>query len=158
MTVHRWALPLVLVVVVSTAAAARADEPPQPGPRDRCPVCGMFVAGYPNWLAAVELEDGETLFFDGPKDMFRFLLEPGRYVADDVDEDDILAIRVTDYYTTRQIDGTTAFFVAGSDVNGPMGAELVPFATREDAETFRADHGGDAVLAFSDVGPEDIPR
>ncbi len=118
----------------------------------------MFVAGYPNWLAVVEIEDGVTLFFDGPKDMFKFLQKPGRYLSDDVDEDDIVAIRVTDYYTTRQIDATTAFFVVGSDVTGPMGAELVPFATRDDAETFRADHGGDAVLAFSDVGPEDLPR
>jgi len=118
----------------------------------------MFVAGYPNWLAVVELEHGAALFFDGPKDMFKFLQEPGRYVADDVDENDIVAIRVTDYYTTRPIDGTTAFFVVGSDVKGPMGAELVPFATRENAETFRVDHGGDAVLAFSEVGPEDLPR
>ncbi|MEX1309973.1 MAG: nitrous oxide reductase accessory protein NosL, partial [Candidatus Sulfomarinibacteraceae bacterium] len=45
----------------------------------------------------------------------------------------------------------TAFFVAGSDVRGPMGAELVPFATREDAEAFRSDHRGAAVLAFDDI-------
>jgi len=25
----------------------------QPGPKDKCPVCGMFVAGYPNWIAEV---------------------------------------------------------------------------------------------------------
>ncbi len=158
MTVNRWVPPLLLAVVVVTVVTVRADEPLRPGPRDRCPVCGMFVAGYPNWLAAVELEDGVTLFFDGPKDMFRFLHDPEKYGADDVDDDDIVAVWVTDYYTTRPIDGRTALFVVGSDVTGPMGAELVPLATREDADGFRADHGGDAVLAFDDVDPADIPR
>ena len=158
MALHRHVVPFVLAVFIASAVPAFADDPPRPGPRDRCPVCGMFVAGYPNWLAAVELEDGVTLFFDGPKDMFRLLHDPDRYLSDEVNDDDIVAIRVTDYYTTRPIDGRTAFFVVGSDVTGPMGAELVPFATRKDADTFRADHGGDTVLAFAAVGPEDIPR
>ena len=119
----------------------------------------MFVAGYPNWIAVLELEDGGPLFFDGPKDMFRFLHEPGKYGHDDdLGEDDVVAVWVTDYYTTRRIDGTTAFYVVGSDVTGPMGAELVPLATREEAETFSADHGGEGVLTFDDVDPEDIPR
>ena len=42
-------------------------------------------------------------------------------------------------------------------VMGPMGPELVPLASREEAESFRADHGGDRVLAFDEVTREVVP-
>ena len=35
-----------------------------------------------------------------------------------------------------------------------MGHELVPFATRDDAEGFQRDHRGTAVLHFDGVTPE----
>lgn len=150
---------VVWAVGVTIAAFAAAGEPPHPGPRDRCAVCGMFVAEYPNWVAAVVLEEGGTLFFDGPKDMFRFVHEPKKYAHDDdIDRDEMVQIWVTDYYTTRMIDAEAASYVLGSDVMGPMGAELVPFATREQAESFRADHGGERVLTFQEVAPELVPR
>lgn len=149
----------MLAVGVTAAVLSAAGKPPNSGSSDRCAVCGMLVAEYPNWVAAVVLEDGGRLFFDGPKDMFRFVLEPKKYVPDgDLDRDDLAEIWVTGYYTTRMIDAETAFFVLGSDVMGPMGAELVPLTTREQAESFRADHGGERVLAFQEVTPELVPR
>jgi copper chaperone NosL len=152
MRIGKRALTATLCAVCLAAVAVSASDPPRPGPRDRCAVCGMFVAEYPSWVAAIELEHGRRLFFDGPKDMFRFLLEPETYArGEDVDRDDVERIWVTDYYTTRMIDATTAFYVVGSDVTGPMGPELVPMATREAAESFTADHGGDRVLAFAEV-------
>ena len=42
------------------------------------------------------------------------------------------------------IDGRSAHYVVGSDVTGPMGKELIPFATREAALEFSKDHGGTA--------------
>ncbi|HYG70620.1 MAG TPA: nitrous oxide reductase accessory protein NosL, partial [Anaeromyxobacteraceae bacterium] len=56
------------------ARAAPAD--PAPGPRERCPVCGMFVAKYPEWLASLRLRDGTVAWFDGPKDLARYLRDP----------------------------------------------------------------------------------
>jgi nitrous oxide reductase accessory protein NosL len=133
-----------------------AGEPkaPRPGPEDRCAVCGMYVAKYPSWVASIVLEDGTVHFFDGPKDMFRFLLEPERYRWDPVDA---AIIWVTDYYTTRPIAARDAVYVVGSDVMGPMGAELVPLGSEEDARSFTADHGGTATLRFSEVGLDQIP-
>jgi nitrous oxide reductase accessory protein NosL len=52
------------------------------------------------------------------------------------------------------VDARAASYVSGSDVYGPMGRELVPFARREDAEEFRRDHHGTAILAFGDVTPD----
>ena len=60
-------------------------------------------------------------------------------------------IWVTDYYTTKPLKARDAVFVAGSDVFGPMGAELVPLASTEFAESFRADHGGEDPLTFDEI-------
>ncbi len=63
---------LLLFFVLPTILSA---APVKPGPRDRCPVCGMFVSKYPNWIAQIEFKDGSREFFDGPKDMFRYYLK-----------------------------------------------------------------------------------
>ena len=87
-----WARVVLMIVVAAVAAVATgaAEEAPVPGPKDRCGVCGMYVAMYPQWIASIRFDDGPTVFFDGPKDMFRFLHDPGRYVSDEVDDDDIV--------------------------------------------------------------------
>ena len=33
---------------------------PAPGPKDTCPVCGMFVSLYPDWVATVLYKDGHA--------------------------------------------------------------------------------------------------
>jgi copper chaperone NosL len=59
---------------------------------------------------------------------------------------------VTDYYNLQLIDAKAAFYVIGSDVLGPMGHELVPLATRADAEDFMKEHKGRRILGFAEVG------
>jgi nitrous oxide reductase accessory protein NosL len=87
--------------------------------------------------------------------MFRFLLDPSRYGRD---PSTIARAYVTDYYATTLIDARGATFVAGSDVMGPMGHELVPLRTADEAETFVKDHGGSARLAFDEVSADDLPK
>ncbi|HSN57399.1 MAG TPA: nitrous oxide reductase accessory protein NosL, partial [Candidatus Sulfomarinibacteraceae bacterium] len=140
---------LVGAAVMCGVLVAGASEPPRPpGPDDRCAVCGMFVHKYPDWLATTVFADGGQVFFDGPKDMFRYLLDLEKYGAGDRE---IAGVWVTEYYRVQSIDALTAFFVTGSDVMGPMGGELVPFATREEAEAFAVDHGGKEILEFAEV-------
>ena len=131
--------------LASIAVFAAAQGPPLPGPKDRCAVCGMFVAKYPNWVATIVYADGSHRFFDGPKDLFRSLVGEGDSATVDAE------IWVTDYYTTKPIKAREAVYVAGSDVLGPMGAELIPLATIDLAESFRVDHGGADVLTFDRV-------
>ena len=45
------------------------------------------------------------------------------------------------------------FAVVGSDVRGAMGADVIPFSLREDAESFASTHGG-SVRAASDIDRE----
>ena len=64
---------------------------------------------------------------------------------------DIRAIHVTDYYRLEPIDGRRAFYVAGSDVYGPMGKELIPFEKEAEAQEFMKDHKGKTVLPFDQI-------
>ncbi len=140
---------LLLVSAAGTVSAAQKAPPPPPA-KAKCPVCGMFVAKYPDWTGAVAYRDGTTVYFDGPKDLFAYYLNPGKYDRGRK-RDDIAAIFVKDYYSLAFIDGRQAFFVAGSDVHGPMGKELVPFARKADADDFLRDHLGKKVLRFGEV-------
>ena len=53
-----------------------------------------------------------------------------------------------EYYDMNMIDARKAFFVIGSDIYGPMGNELIPLATEEDARNLLKDHKG---KRFSDL-------
>jgi nitrous oxide reductase accessory protein NosL len=63
---------------------------------------------------------------------------------------------VTDYYTQKAIEARDAYFVIRSDVYGPMGHELIPFASKEDAKTFYMDHKGGKILQFNEITKEDV--
>lgn len=125
---------------------------PQPGPRDKCPVCGMFVAKYPEWTASLTFRDGKSEFFDGVKDMMRFYQGLTRY-APRRNQSEIREMRVKDYYSLASVDARSAWYVIGSDVLGPMGKEAVPFAKEADARSFLVDHRGTRVLRFTDLTP-----
>jgi nitrous oxide reductase accessory protein NosL len=148
-------LPIARAALLALALAA---DPPGggklPGPTagDRCPVCGMFVAKYPDWAATAEFQDGARFHFDGAKDLMKFLLEPGKHASRRTLAE-LRRAEVTDYYTLARIEARVAFYVVGSDAFGPMGKELVPFARREDAEEFLRDHKGVRVLRFDEVTP-----
>jgi copper chaperone NosL len=141
---------LSLWVVAPAAAAEKA--PPAPSAKDKCPVCGMFVAPYPNWLGVIVYKDGGRLYFDGPKDLFTYYLAPEKYGSART-RADIAEIYVTDYYAVAATDGRKAFYVIGSDVRGPMGKEPVPFAKKTDADGFLKDHYGKKVLRFEEITP-----
>jgi nitrous oxide reductase accessory protein NosL len=147
----RWsALAAVAALLVFATPVHAADE--RPGPREKCPVCGMFVAKYPEWQALLRFADGSRVVFDGAKDLFKFWFAPEQYLSSRRREQAV-ALSVTDYYSLGLVDARTAFYVVGSDVYGPMGRELVPFAKRGEAEEFQRDHHGTAILAFGEVTP-----
>jgi nitrous oxide reductase accessory protein NosL len=148
------------LVVAALLATAAGGPPPGAGgraaiavaPGDKCPVCGMFVKRYPDWVAAARLRGGDQLVFDGAKDLLRWWLDPGRYTPGRT-QADVEALSVTDYYDLRAVDARAAWFVLGSDVLGPMGRELVPFGSEAEAREFLADHHGRRVIRFGDVTP-----
>lgn len=150
----RFVLAVLLSVWVGLAAAQTLVVP-KPGPRDLCPVCGMLVSKYPNWTATVLYQGGHAHHFDGAKDLFKYLAELPKY-APGHRREDIATLAVTDYYNLAKIDARKAFYVIGSDVLGPMGHELIPLATRVDADEFLREHQGKKILSFDQV-TRDLP-
>jgi copper chaperone NosL len=129
---------------------AQGEKAIKPGPKDKCPVCGMFVVKYPDFVAVLAFKDGTHAFFDGVKDMMKYYFNLQKYNPSRKLED-ITQIHVTDYYALELTNGFKAFYVAGSDIYGPMGRELIPFEKEADAREFLKDHKGKAVLRFQDI-------
>jgi copper chaperone NosL len=142
---------LLLLSLWTVSPATAADKAlPAPSAKDKCAVCGMFVAQYANWLGGIVFKDGGRVYFDGPKDLFAYYLAPEKY-GPARKQADIVDVYVTEYYSVASIDGRKAFYVIGSDVRGPMGKELVPFAKKADADGFLKDHKGEKVLRFEEI-------
>ena len=157
MQTHRWIVTVHFLAVVLTLSIFRTADsaqmtPVAPTPADKCPVCGMFVAKYPDFLAQIIFTDGSHVLFDGAKDMLKYFFDLNKYNAAK-QRSDIAAIIVTDYYSMTPTDGRTAWYVVGSDVFGPMGRELIPFQQETEAKEFAKDHAGKHILRFDEATP-----
>jgi len=137
--------------LLSVSSIWGADTiPVKPSPKDKCPVCGMFVAKYPDFLATIRFRDGSWVFFDGTKDMFKYYFDIKKYDPSRK-QFGIEAVYVTDYYNLSSVDAYKATYIVGSDIYGPMGRELVPFEKEDDAKVFMEDHKGRSMVKFKDV-------
>lgn len=141
---------LALGMLVAVNARAAANLPVEVEGHERCAVCGMMVAKYPEWIAQIALADGRVVMFDGVKDMLVFYFAPEEYGG----EAEVVEMMVREYYSQEWFDARGALYVVGSDVYGPMGEEFIPFASMEAAETFVRDHHGERILTLEDITPE----
>jgi nitrous oxide reductase accessory protein NosL len=126
----------------------------------KCPVCGMYVYKYPHWVAKLEFKNSEPSYFDGVKDMMKYIFSPKEYIGNrsfDEVQNDIKNIFVSDYYSLKKIDAKKAYYVIGSTVYGPMGNELIPFELLEDAKVFAQDYSGKKILKYSEISKENLP-
>ena len=144
-----WPGLVFLGAILLSSALVAAAPLDKVGKEERCAVCGMFVAPYPTWASQLRLADGTVKYFDGCKDMMAFYFAPDMYGGKK--DEAFKEIWVKDYYSLKWVEARTVFFVAGSDVNGPMGSELIPFASREAGENFKKDHHGTQLLAFPEL-------
>lgn len=150
---------LVLLAVVTLAACGGTEETvaSKPAPvnfqsGDECHVCGMVISGFPGPKGeAITEKDQQVRKFCSTKDMFAWVLQPENinrehtlYVHD-MAQSEWKAPDDTDLVDARE-----AFYVAGSERMGAMGPTLASFASRDSAEAFAQQYGGD-VLAFSEV-------
>ena len=141
----------VFLFLITTLFATAAEKGAVTVPSGaKCPVCGMFVAKFPDWTAVARFKDGAISYYDGPKDMFSHYFDTARYTPGKR-QGDIVALSVKEYYSLAMIDARAAFFVTGSNVSGPMGSELIPFKTGKDAKSFKLDHNGKRILRFNEI-------
>jgi nitrous oxide reductase accessory protein NosL len=151
---------LVLVLLANAAflqEVAAANEFTPPTPKDKCPVCGMFVYKYQKWVAEIVFKDGSYEVFDGCKDMFKYYFDMAKFTKTK-SRDDIAEIYVTEYYTLKISKASEVLFIVGSDVLGPMGHELIPVKGEDAAKIFMIGHLGDKAFRFDEIRPTDIPK
>lgn len=148
---------LLLFASFTNLQPVTAADKPQPqsiAETASCGVCGMYPARYPLWQTQIIFNDGTMVPFDGAKDMFKYLLNMGEYNKQQ-QRAEVAAIWVRDYAAGGWLDGESAYYVVGSSVMGPMGQELVPFATTEAAQKFQGKNGG-TVSRFAEIDLEVI--
>lgn len=141
---------MVVRMSPAMASATETDQAPVPDKTHKCPVCGMFVYRYPDFIAAITYTDGHTVFFDGVKDMFKYLFNREKYDPTRLTVQ-IQQFYVTEYYDIKPVDGRKAHYVIDSDVYGPMGRELIPLQSESDAQQFLKDHHGRKILRFEQI-------
>jgi copper chaperone NosL len=118
---------------------AACSEPSANAQNARCELCGMRIEPDSGWRSG-----GASLRFDSPKCLFRYRHERG----------EVREPWMIEYYTQRRRPAEGLFYVIGSDLEGPMGRDLVPVEGREAAERLRRDHHGDRVLSYAEVTRE----
>ena len=137
-------------LLIASLSMAGERRPIKPSAKDRCPVCGMFVAKYLEFHAEIIFKDGSYAIFDGIKDMFKYYFNLEKYNPSKKSSD-IDSMYVTDYYDVIFIDARKAYYVSGSDVYGPMGREMIAFAKEKAARQFMTDHQGKSLLKFNEI-------
>ncbi len=136
----KWFLILLITpILLFTACSSEKKIAPA---EHRCANCNMIVEKYPNWIEKAVVAGKDTLYFDGPRCMFKILLESPKKAE---------TVLVKDYYSLKHIDGRSAFYVTGSDILGPMGNELIPFESEQAAREFLTEHSGKEIVRFDDV-------
>lgn len=172
---HNNCLPLILVAVtvlivpvftVSSQAAQLMLLPD--GARldlsQNCPVCGMVVGGKDGQgvtvtfkdgrvvgfggVAAAVFRDGHVVGFEGARCLFIYNSVPQKY---GIDPADISRQFVTDFTTKKMLELPKAFLVLGSNVKGPMGYDLIPFAGKEEAAGFAKENEGKWIVQLHEV-------
>jgi nitrous oxide reductase accessory protein NosL len=120
--------------------------------RDRCPVCAMQVSKHKKFACAVQLLNGKTFYFCGTGCMIRSWMHPEIFLG--VTKQNLKRSVVQDYFTGEQVPGRSVYWVAGSDVIGPMGPALVPLKNEQHLDVFKKRHGAKAVFRLSEMTDE----
>jgi copper chaperone NosL len=149
-------LVIIAVAWIPVSAIAAAVDLPDGSKLDlstACPVCNMKAETSSLGPAALVFNDGKVVGFDTAGDLFRYMLEPGKY---SFDPKNVKNIFVTEFGTKKFIDAKTALFVVGSDLQGSMGPEVAAFAKKEDAEAFKTEHKGKNIVPHSQITQDEL--
>lgn len=175
--VRRRRLLLATGTVAAGSLAGCLDEDvPEPIALDdqqSCDQCGMVIESHPGPVGQTYFEDDVPADRDGPA-WFCSAVCSYEYTFDREDEGHEPTVwYLTDYsdveYEFSSENGTTFIsahlaadefvaaddlsLVAGSDILGAMGRELIPFSDADEAESF-ADENGGQVVSHDDVSRE----
>ena len=143
---------------VSAETAATGKQPlddsgaMQISESDRCPVCAMRVRNHSKFASAIQLADGTTYYFCGTGCMLRSWMHPDVFLG--VEKDRIARAVTRNFFTGAPLDAAAAYWIAGSDIVGPMGPALVPIGDSDEADVFVKRHGGKTIFRLHDLNDQ----
>lgn len=126
----------------SHAMAAPGAVGPEAAPEEcYCAQCGMLVRPEGLFASQIIFRGKKTAWFCDIGDMLLYY--------DGLGEDaGVSAVYVKDYSSGSWIDATSAYYLTGAKVTTPMSYNIIAFESREGAEMFRDESGGDKVVSF----------
>jgi nitrous oxide reductase accessory protein NosL len=155
---------MLFTSVLSAADSLRLPDGSEVDLTAKCPVCGMVIGGTDrqgasvtykeghvagfHGVAAAVFKDGHVVGFEGARCLFIYNSVPQNY---NVDVKNIARQFVTDFSTKKMMDLSKAFLVLGSNVKGPMGYELIPFSSKEEAAKFATENEGKWIVQLHEV-------
>ena len=121
---------------------------------DACHICGMVILDFPGPKGQA-VERNHVKKFCSTAEMFSWHLQP---------ENRILQARLYVHDMAQShwdhpddghlIDATQAWYVAGTPLEGAMGASLASFADKQAAEALAAEYQGATVVHFGEIDQE----
>ncbi len=145
LTCFSTSLRLILLALLGCVAGACGQPKIAPvalNPEDMCSMCRMVISEK-RYAAEFVITDGDALKFDDIGCMRDYVKSRGN-------RDQIAAYFVSDYESTKWIDGGAAHFVESDEFATPMGGGIVAFEDPSKAETAAMRNGG-RVLSFRDL-------
>lgn len=153
-----------------TKAKTPRPDPISLGDGKQCDACGMVIEGHsgPNAMAFYRDNEpeghGNPAWFDSVFEMVIYDAEHRRtgwerVVAYVTDYSNVQYAITTEQGTERIsshveresfVEATEANYLIGSDVEGAMGADFLPFTDIDEAKSFSEENGGE-VVAFGDL-------
>ena len=122
----------------------------EPTEKDVCTVCGMYPARYPKYHSQIWAMDGSTLHFCSTQCMVNFNADPLKYVDEPAAKTKMAWVTLFSDGMYESAFGT--YYVIGSQVNGPMGREAIPFKLKKSAEEFVKVNSG-KIVSFPQLTP-----
>jgi nitrous oxide reductase accessory protein NosL len=139
---HIW-IPLLLCACLVPSVTSAGNEEVHTeevigkGEREECKVCGMYIDQYLRSAGELVHKDGTKEHTCGVVCLLRIL--------DDEGMEEFQSITVHDWKTGNLVDARNATYSLGSRVIPDMIPNFIAFETKEGAEAFKAEKGGEVV-------------
>jgi nitrous oxide reductase accessory protein NosL len=128
----------VLALMVAFAGVAAAE--------DKCPMCGMTIAGNENTAFVVTMKAGDTVTY--------CCSHCGLWVMAK-DKDKVQSAKVRDFISGEWIDAAKAFYVFKSKAVPACAPSWLAFGSKKEAEMFKKGFGG-KIYAYADALKERV--
>jgi len=141
----------ILFVIVLLSISIFADKITLLNPNTNDMVYHTPLKEYKRFICEAKLQNGKTVQFVAIKSMIQVYWHQRHFFKVKLISAKIKDMYVQDFRTGEKINAKTAFYVIGSSIVGPNGANLIPFKSIKSAKLFEKEYGGSKILSFKDL-------